>query len=344
MKLATIRLDAPDSVTRRLRGRLVVVDDDQGTVAEVPEDITPDLWTALHEWDRVEPELRKTDARLKAGDHKKTRAFDDCRFLAPLPRTTSWLDGSAFIQHIILVRKARGAEPPEDLRTVPLMYQGVGDPLLGPTDDIPVTSEDYGIDFEAEVAVVLDDVPMGTKPADAEKHIKLVLLMNDVSLRKLIPRELKAGFGFFHGKPPSSFAPYAVTPDALGSAWKDGRVQLEMNSELNGEPFGHPHAGEMYFSFPQLIEHAAKTRPLPAGTILGSGTVSNEDESVGSSCLAEKRMLETIKDGKPTTEFMRFGDRIRIWMEKDGKSVFGDIDQKVVQAGATATVTTAGRA
>ena len=341
MKLATIPVDDPSSESQKRDGRLVIVDDDQGVVALVPAEVAPNLRQALEEWSRVEGELRTIEDSLKAGKWQDTRSLSDCSFMAPLPRTTSWLDGSAFIQHIVLVRKARGAEPPEDLKTVPLMYQGIGDPLLGPKADIQAVSEDHGIDFEAEVAVLLDDVPMGTDAQDALGHVKLFVLLNDVSLRKLIPRELKAGFGFFHGKPPSSLGPFAVTPDELGNAWRDGRVHLEMTSHLNGERHGHPDAGEMFFSFGQLIEHAARTRPLPAGTLLGSGTVSNEDESVGSSCLAEKRMLETIHDGKPSTPFLRFGDRVRIEMLKDGKSVFGAIDQKIVQAEAARRVETA---
>lgn len=341
MKLATIPVEDPESESQKRDGRLVVVDDENEQVALVPAEVCGNLRQALEEWDRVEGELQKIHKALKAGSWEETRALSDCRFMAPLPRTTSWLDGSAFIQHIILVRKARGADPPEDLKTVPLMYQGIGDPLMGPTEDIQAVSEDHGIDFEAEVAVLLDDVPMGTPAEDALEHVKLLVLLNDVSLRKLIPRELKAGFGFFHGKPPSSLGPYAVTPDELGGAWKDGRVHLDMTSHLNGELHGHPNAREMFFPFQRLIEHAATTRPLPAGTLLGSGTVSNEDESVGSSCLAEKRMLETIHDGKPSTPFLHFGDRVRIEMLQDGKSVFGAIEQKVVQAKTPKPVQTA---
>lgn len=341
MKLATISAEEPRTESERRDGRLVIVDDENDRVGLVPPETAPNLRQALEEWERVEPELRRIEKQVKDGTWTETRPLGECRFMAPLPRTTSWLDGSAFIQHIILVRKARGAEPPEDLKTVPLMYQGIGDPLLGPTDDIVAQSEDHGIDFEAEVAVLLDDVPMGITAEDALQHVKLLVLLNDVSLRKLIPRELKAGFGFFHGKPPSSLGPYAVTPDELKDAWRDGRVHLEMMSHLNGELFGHPDAGEMFFPFQRLIEHAAKTRPLPAGTLLGSGTVSNEDESVGSSCLAEKRMLETIRDGEPTTPFLRFGDRVRIEMLQDGKSVFGTIDQKIVQTSPTRRVETA---
>jgi len=331
MKLATIRVPDAKTPTERRDGRLVVVDDEGGRVACVPEAVAPTMHAAIQDWGRVEPGLRDIDGKLKAGTWPDTRPLADCDFMAPLPRTTCWIDGSAFIQHIILVRRARGAEPPEDLRDVPLMYQGVGDPLLGPRDPIEVADEAYGIDFEAEVGVVLDDVPMGVLAAAAERHIKLLCIMNDVSLRNLIPRELKAGFGFFHGKPPSSFAPWYVTPDELGDAWRGGRLHLEMLTRLNGKPFGHPDAGEMFFPFPRLIEHAAKTRPLPAGTILGSGTVSNEDASVGSSCLAERRMLETISTGEASTPFLRFGDRIEVEVLQDGRSVFGTIDQTVVR-------------
>ncbi len=331
MKLATIRVPEPQSISEARDGRLVVVDDRAGKAALVPSEVAPNLFSAIQDWAAVEPSLKDIDAKLKDGQWTSVLDLADLEFMAPLPRTTCWIDGSAYINHIVLVRKARNADPPETLKTVPLMYQGASDPLLGPRDPIPVSSEEYGIDFEAEVGVILDDVPMATKAADAHAHIKLLCLMNDVSLRNLIPAELKAGFGFFHGKPPTSFAPFVVTPDEIGDAWKDGRIHLDMLTWLNGEKFGDPNAGpEMYFNFPQLIEHAAKTRPLPAGTILGSGTVSNEDESRGSSCLAEKRMLEIIKTGSATTPFMHFGDRIEVDMVQDGRSVFGRIDQKVV--------------
>lgn len=342
MKLATIpRTDARDP-TKRRDGRLVLVDDQAGRFVAVPDDVAPNLWSAVQDWPRAEPRLREMDRLLRAGDLGETHPIEGQTFLAPLPRTTSWLDGSAYIQHIVLVRKARGAEPPEDLRKVPLMYQGVGDPLYGPTEPIVARSESDGIDFEAEVAVVTDDVPMGTPAADAEKHIRLLCLMNDVSLRALIPRELAAGFGFFHGKPPSHFAPFAVTPDELGDAWRDGRVHLPMLSWRSDEKHGDPDAGpEMFFSFHQLIEHAAATRPLPAGTIIGSGTVSNEDTKRGCSCIAEKRMLETIEAGKPTTPFLRFGETVRIDMQQDGRSVFGAIVQEVVQGMQNGTGTAA---
>ncbi|HEX2066292.1 MAG TPA: fumarylacetoacetate hydrolase family protein, partial [Candidatus Thermoplasmatota archaeon] len=285
MKLATVPNGTRD-------GALVVVLQDLGRLAKVPARLAPSLRVALEEWGTVEPELRRIERQARQGRWPETMPLEGTRLLAPLPRTTSWLDGSAFVQHILLVRKARNAEPPADLRTVPLMYQGVGDPLLAPTAPIEAETEEWGIDLEAEVAVVLDDVPMGTKAAAAAGHVKLLVLMNDVSLRSLIPRELAAGFGFFHGKPPSSLGPYAVTPDELGDAWRDGRLHLPLRVEVNGRRIGEPDCGEMLFSFHQLIEHAARTRPLPAGTILGSGTVSNADEARGCGCLAEVRTLE----------------------------------------------------
>lgn len=332
MKLGTLRVKAPKTLSERKDGRLAVVDDASGTGVLVPEDVAPNLWTAVQDWDAVAPKLQALSDELKAGTAEDTFSIEDQEWMAPMPRTTCWLDGSAYINHIVLVRKARGAEPPETLRTVPLLYQGVSDPLLGPNDDIPVASEDYGIDFEAEVGVILDDVPMGTSAEDALDHVKLLCIMNDVSLRGLIPGELKRGFGFLQGKPPTAFAPFVITPDEIGDAWKDGRIHLPLRTDLNGERFGDPEAGpEMFFGFQDLIAHAAKTRPLPAGTVLGSGTVSNEDTSRGSSCLAEKRMLEIIEDGEAKTPFMRFGDRVRIRMLQGERDLFGTIDQQVVQ-------------
>jgi fumarylacetoacetate (FAA) hydrolase len=327
VKLATVPDGSRD-------GALAVVLQDKGLLAKVPARVVPNLRVALETWAAVEPELRRIERQAREGRWPETQPLATATFLAPLPRTTSWLDGSAFIQHILLVRKARNAEPPADLRTVPLMYQGVGDPLLAPTAPIVAASEEWGIDLEAEVAVVLDDVPMGTLAADAARHIKLLVLLNDVSLRGLIPRELAAGFGFFHGKPPSSLGPYAVTPDELGPAWRDGRLHLPMHVAVNGRRIGDPDCGEMFFSFPQLIEHAAKTRPLPAGTVIGSGTVSNADEARGCGCLAEVRTLETIKAGAPTTPFLRFGDTVRLEVLDGGRSVFGAIEQTVQQASA----------
>lgn len=327
MKLATIKVSDPRSVSERKDGRLVVVSAD-GKHAEYAPDDFPNLITAINDWERAYPALQKISQRVNKGEGFK---FDPKQTMAPLPRASAWLDGSAFIQHVLLVRKARGAEPPEDLYTVPLLYQGINDTLIGGYDDILVADESFGIDFEGEVAVIVDDVPMGVSAKNAERHIKLFVIMNDVSLRNLIPRELATGFGFYHGKPSSSFAPLAVTPDELGEAWKDGKVHLPLESWLNGKKYGSPNAGEMFFSFGQLIEHAAKTRALSAGTIIGSGTVSNENEKVGSSCLAEQRMLEKIHTGEMKTPFMKFGDTIEIEMFKDGRSVFGRISQKVVR-------------
>lgn len=266
---------------------------------------------------------------LSTGKVSTSTALTNEQILAPLPRTFAWLDGSAFVQHVILVRKARGAEPPDDLFTVPLMYQGVSDNLLGPEEPIPLGDPGWGLDLEGEVYVILDDVPLGITVQEAGKHIKLVSIMNDITLRNLIPRELAAGFGFFHGKPASSFAPFVVTPDELGGSWREGRVHLDLECFLNGVRIGHPNAGEMHFSFPQLIEHAAKTRSLPAGTILGSGTVSNKDEARGVSCLAERRMLEKIATGDSKTPFLKSGDVIEITMKREGVALFGSIRQRV---------------
>lgn len=329
MKLATLPIPNPQKPWDK-DGQLCIVDDDANQVYRVPMDLVPGMFAALQDWTQFEPQLRALDAKLKAGE-LDTEPLDTSKLLAPLPRCTSWVDGSAFIQHIILVRKARNAEPPEDLKTVPLMYQGCADPLLAPTQTIECADEAYGIDFEAEVAVVLDEVPMGVTPEEALDSIRLFCTLNDVSLRGLIPRELKAGFGFFHGKPPSALSPFFVTADELGDAWKDGRIHLDMEVHLNGKQVGNPNAGAMFFHFGELIAHAAKTRPLPAGTIVGSGTISNEDEARGICCLAEKRMLEIIHTGEATTPFMRFGDKVHIDMKKDGKSVFGAIEQTVVK-------------
>jgi fumarylacetoacetate (FAA) hydrolase len=251
--------------------------------------------------------------------------------MAPLPRTWSFLDGSAFVQHVRLVRKARGAELPEDLLTTPLMYQGVSDNLLGPTDDIPLVDPEHGMDFEAEVAVVTNFVPCGTKAAEAAKHILFITIMNDVSLRELIPREVGTGFGFLQSKPPSSFAPFLLTPDELGAAWQNGRLCLPVETRLNGEIFGSPTAQEMHFSFFDLIEHAARTRPLSAGTIVGSGTVSNENPYVGSSCIVERRMIEIISTGTATTRYLRDGDEVTISVTDGSRDLFGTIRQRIRQ-------------
>jgi fumarylacetoacetate (FAA) hydrolase len=253
--------------------------------------------------------------------------------MAPLPRAFQWADGSSYVNHVELVRRARGAEMPPEFWTDPLMYQGGSDGFIGPRDPILAGDEAWGIDFEAEVAIITDDVPMGIDAHGAEKHIKLLMLVNDVSLRNLIPAELAKNFGFFQSKPASAFSPVAVTPDELDEAWKDGKVHLPLTVDFNGTRFGAPNAGEdMTFSFPQLIAHAAKTRSLGAGSIVGSGTVSNKDHSRGSCCIAERRTLEQIEGGAPKTPFMKFGDRVKIEMlDWEGKSIFGAIDQEVVR-------------
>jgi len=299
--------------------------------------IAPTLQAALDNWDLFAPELEKLAKDLEFTGE----AFDAGTCASPLPRAFQWADGSAYVNHVELVRKARGAEMPESFWTDPLMYQGGSDAFLGPRDAILAADEDWGIDFEAEVAVVTGDVPMGVSAEEALDFVRLVMIVNDVSLRNLIPGELAKGFGFFQSKPSSAFSPVAVTPDELGDAWRDGKLHLPLLSTLNGEAFGKPEAGvDMTFDFGRLIAHAARTRPLSAGTIIGSGTVSNKldggpgkkiaDGGVGYSCLAEIRMIETIEHGKPQTSFMRFGDRIRIEMnDADGASIFGAIDQVV---------------
>ncbi len=324
MKLGTLKSNHRD-------GELVVVAKDNKTYYSA-KDICPNLMTALENWSEISPKLNQVYKDLNEGSLKGVE-LDQTKFHSPLPRSYQWLDGSAYIQHIILVRKARGAEPPEKLREVPLMYQGVSDNFLAPYDDIPLRDEEYGMDFEGEVGVILDRVPMGATPEEALKSIRLLVLINDVSLRGLIPAELAMGFGFLQSKPPSSHSPFAVTPEELGVGWKDGRIHFELLSEYNGKWFGNPNAKEMFFHFGELIAHAAKTRELQPGTILGSGTVSNEDESKGSSCLAEKRMLEKINTGTITTPFMKPGDTIKIEMlNEKGENIFGTIFQKIKKA------------
>ncbi len=316
-------------------GRLVVVADDLATAADAG-DIAPTLQAALEDWASAAPRLQALADRLNSSDDRGgggpfPLVMADCA--APLPRAYQWADGSVYLNHMRLVRAARGAEMPASFLEDPLMYQGGSDTMLGPVDDIEMADEDWGIDFEAEVAVITDDVPMGVSPQIAPGHIKLVTICNDVSLRNLIPGELGKGFGFFQSKPPTSFAPVAVTPDALGTAWDGAKVTADIIVEHNGKLIGTPNAGtDMNFDFPQLIAHAARTRPLGAGTIVGSGTVSNADRSRGSACLAEIRTIETIDDGAPKTPFMAFGDRVRIDMLDDGgRTIFGAIDQRVVE-------------
>ena len=317
-------------------GRLAVVSRDLSRCAPA-EAIAPTLQRALEDWAEAEPRLRALAEDLEAGRVEGQR-FDEAACASPLPRAYQWLDGSAYVTHVELVRKARGAELPERFWSDPLMYQGASDGFVGPRDPIEATTEDWGIDLEAEVAVITDRVPMGTPAARAGEHIKLVLLVNDVTARALIPDELAKGFGFLHGKPASAFSPVAVTPDELGGAWREHKVHLPLLSYVAGEPLGRPNAGvDMTFDFARLIEHAAKTRHLVAGTIVGSGTVANDaareqSSTVGSSCLAERRMLETLWHGAPKTPWLKFGDRVRIEMlDGEGRSIFGAIDQEVVR-------------
>ncbi len=325
MKLATLAGAGRD-------GRLAVVSGDLSRMADASA-IAPTLQAALDDWDRAAPALSALARELEAGRAGQT-AFDPARALAPLPRAHHWADGSAYVNHVELVRKARGATMPESFWTDPLIYQGGSDDLLPAMADVPFADERWGIDLEGEVAVVTGDVPIGRDAMNARQHIKLLMLVNDWSLRNLIPEELAKGFGFYQSKPATAFSPVAVTPDELGEAWKDAKVHLPLIVHLNGEPFGRPNAGvDMTFDFGQLIAHAAKTRRLGAGSIIGSGTVSNYDRSQGSTCLAERRMLETLAKGKPVTPFLSFGDRVRIEMfDAGGRSIFGAIDQRVVKA------------
>jgi fumarylacetoacetate (FAA) hydrolase len=324
LKLATLKDGTRD-------GRLIVVKRDN-TAYALATNVALTLQAALDDWDAKEPQLRALAAQLEAGT-VQSRPLDVKALAAPLPRAYEWIDGSAYINHVILVRKARNAEPPATLRTDPLVYQGGSSDMLAPTDDIPLADEAWGLDFESEVCVILGDTPQGTKAADAEKHVKLLMLANDVSLRNLIPDELAKGFGFFQSKPATAFSPFALTPDELGPAWREGRIHLRLRSTLNGHLVGDTDAGpEMHFSFFDLIQHITKTRRYTAGTILGSGTVSNADRARGISCLAERRMIETIEEGKPKTPFMKPGDTIEIEMfDAEGQSLFGRIAQKVVK-------------
>jgi fumarylacetoacetate (FAA) hydrolase len=334
MKLATLR--AADARDRD--GRLVLVSKDLSRM--LPADsVAPSLQAALDDWARLEGSLRTIATRLESGEGE---AFDPRNCLSPLPRAYQWADGSAYVNHVELVRKARNAPMPASFWTDPLMYQGGSDTFLAPTGTIPLADASWGLDFEAEVAVVTDDVPRGASATEAAKRIRLVMLVNDVSLRNLIPEELAKGFGFFQSKPSSAFSPIAVTPDELGPHWDGGRLHRPLAVDYNGAPFGRANAGvDMTFDFPTLIAHAAKTRALAAGTIIGSGTVSNRgadggpgrpiiDGGVGYSCIAEQRTVETLTQGAPRTPFMSSGDRIRIEMLDDaGRSIFGAIDQQV---------------
>ena len=325
MKLGSLKSGGRD-------GTLIVVDSNVQRAVTVPE-ISGTLQHALENWDELAPRLGTVYDNLNAGELKGAFAMEMEAMGSPLPRSYQFLDGSAYLAHVERVRKARGAEMPPSFLTDPLMYQAVSDGFMGPVDPIPVASEESGIDFESEVGVIVDDVPMGIAPDAVDKHIKLLVLINDVSLRNLIPAELGKGFGFMAGKPRSALSPVAVTPDELGKAWRDGKVHRPLITHLNGELFGEPECGvDMQFSFCDLVAHAAQTRPLAAGTLVGSGTIANHDESKGSSCLAERRVLEIIKTGQASTPFMSFGDRVRIEMtDDDGKDIFGTIEQVIEQ-------------
>ncbi len=311
-------------------GRLVVVSRDLKHCVEV-SDIARTMQAALDDWAQIEPRLREVSDRLNAGQESRAQAFDPAQCAAPLPRAYQWVDGSAYLNHVELVRKARNAEMPPSFYTDPLMYQGGSDDLLGPRDAITIRDEAWGTDLEAEVAVITDDVAIGTQSADAQKHIKLVMLVNDVSLRGLIPNELAKGFGFVLSKPASAFSPVAVTPDELEGHWREGKLHLPLRTWINGKWFGEPNAGEeMTFSHADLIAHLANTRKLGAGSIVGSGTISNKDRSRGFCCIAEVRMIETIEQGKPVTPFLKHGDSVKIEMLDDkGQSIFGSIEQTV---------------
>ncbi len=325
MKLASLKAGGRD-------GTLIVVSRDL-TRAVAVADVASTMQEALDDWATISPKLEDVAKALGDGAVGGEFDFNTTECAAPLPRAYHWVDGSAYVNHVELVRKARGAEMPESFWHDPLVYQGGSDDFLGPNDDIVVPSEEFGIDMESETAIITDDVPMGTKAGDAGDHIKLLMIVNDVSLRNLIPGELAKGFGFYQSKPSTAFSPVAVTPDELGDAYGDGVFKLKLTTHLNGELFGAPDCDvDMTFNFLQLIEHVTKTRRLGAGAIIGSGTISNYDRSKGSSCLAEKRMLETIEHGKPVTPFMSFGDRVGVEMfDADGVSIFGAIDQKVAK-------------
>lgn len=325
MKLATLNNQTRD-------GSLHLVSRDLLRAVPV-HDIANTMQQALDNWETLSPMLVERYASLNAGECKDAIDFDQTLTLSPLPRAYQWADGSAYVNHVELVRKARNAEMPDTFWTDPLMYQGGSDTFLSPHGDIEMASEEWGIDFESEIAVITGDVAMGSDHAASTQGIKLFMLVNDVSLRNLIPGELAKGFGFFQAKPSSAFSPVAVTADELGDAWDGRRLNLPLVTHLNYKLFGKPDAGvDMTFDFPTLVSHAAKTRPLGAGCIVGSGTVSNYDRSAGSSCLAEIRMLETIKDGKPVTPFMKFGDIVRIEMfDADENSIFGKIENTVVK-------------
>lgn len=325
MKLGSLKEGGRD-------GTLIVVSRDL-TRAVRATGIAATLQQALEDWSNTAPRLNALSESLNDGDADGVFEVDFKGMAAPLPRAYEFVDGSAYLPHVERVRRARNAEMPASFYTDPLMYQATSAGFYGPRDAVRVVSEDYGIDLEAEIVVITDDVPMAVTPEQAAAHIQLIGLVNDVSLRNLIPGELAKGFGFLQSKPRSALSPVFVTPDELDDAWRDNKVHLPLLTHINGEWFGAPEAGvDMQFDFAQLVAHAAKTRPLSAGTVVGSGTIANEDTSKGASCFAEKRTLETLRDGKPSTPFMKFGDVVRIEMKnRDGNSIFGVIEQRIEQ-------------
>lgn len=324
MKLASLRDGGRD-------GTLIVVDRALRNAVRA-DGIAPTLQAALDDWERLSPALEELSARLEAGSAEGAFVLVLADLAAPLPRAYQWCDGSAYLSHAELVRRARGAEMPQSLYSDPLIYQGGSDIMVSATDDIVLRSEDWGLDLEGEIAIVTDDVPVGATPDEAMRHIKLVTIVNDISLRNLMPSELAKQFGFFQSKPPTAFAPVMVTPDELGDAWDGRKLSLPLLCSVNGERLGQPNAGvDLNFDFPALIAHAAKTRPLGAGTIVGSGTVSNRDEAAGSACLQERRMIEKINTGEFRTPHLKAGDRVHIDMlDAGGHTIFGAIDQRVI--------------
>jgi len=325
MKLASLKNSSRD-------GLPIMVSRDLRKAVDISE-ISPSIRQVLERWKVLEPTLQSLSDRLNEGHIPDAFDLSPGQLESPLPRTFQWVDGSVYLNHAELVRKARNAEMPDLLYQEPMIYQGASDSFIGPCDPIVVASEQWGIDLEGEIAVITDDVPMGVSIEQANQHIKLIMLVNDVSLRNLMPSELSKGFGFFVSKPSTAFSPVAVTPDELGEAWNDGKVHLPLVCHVNGSLLGRPNAGvDCHFNFSELIAHAAQTRELRAGTIIGTGTVSNRDPTVGSACIQERRMLEKLEAGQMRTPHLRYGDRVRIEMfDHQGQSIFGAIDQQVIQ-------------
>lgn len=326
MKLATIYNGSPD-------GRLVIVAKDLSTMADAGS-IAATMQFAVENWSDVVDDLQVLYVELNNNRVENAQEFDPSQAMAPLPRSWQWLDGSCFLAHGERMQRAFNLEPIADTETIPLMYQGAGDSFLGAREDIILPDESHGIDFEGEFAVLVDEVPMGCSAQNAMRHIKLIMQLNDMSLRALAPREMKTGFGFVQAKAQTSFAPVAVTPDELGPAWQDARINLSLNVDWNGDWFGHPSGSEMHFGFDQLVAHAALGRNLSAGTVIGSGTVSNADPSAGAACISEKRAVEMVEFGEPKTRFMCFEDRVTMQaFDLEGKPLFGAIDQQVKALG-----------